>query len=384
MNSDPESEDKVEATFVLLKAAKKLESESRYWPATEKYVEAHKLLTVLAEEKNTEAASAKTNNDEISSSGIELEGTQQIAELYSSKADEYWKQSRRCLILAMEEEKKLDEQDDPPNIRDLLDDDQARDRNRSFSVLFSRIVEEEPPLEATQAQDKAATAPQPVANEGDLETRLTALNQSLPSDFKTVDERMSDVHKGMGKLGMSSIYTQPKSSYNAFEDEIEKSEDEQIDEILAQAKDEVTMDRMNRESSDTPITAQAVSAIGNDDSSLGDDSESGDSEGDELLDNDQLGMKTIHKKVVKAQMKLAELLALVDQARTKRVKEDMEEEEEIYKNDNGDAEDSDDEDSFREVQKHDVAFLMMTGKKKLKSAQRDLKKALAEWDDLIL
>ena len=40
---DPDlPKDKVEATFVLLEAAKKLESESRYWPATEKYIQAQK------------------------------------------------------------------------------------------------------------------------------------------------------------------------------------------------------------------------------------------------------------------------------------------------------------------------------------------------------
>jgi hypothetical protein len=136
--------------------------------------------------------------------------------------------------------------------------------------------------------------------------------------------------------------------------------------------------------------AAAAAAAGNnnddDDSSFGDDNDDDSESADDelLLDNDQLGMKTIHKKVVKAQVKLAELLALVDQARSKRAKEDKDEEDEIYKNNRDDDNDDDDDDSFREVQKHDVAFLMMTGKKKLKSAQRDLKKALAEWDDLIL
>lgn len=361
--------DKVEATFALLEAAKKLESESRYWPATEKYIQAQQFLALLAQEKRAEA-------DALDQNSSELEGTQQIATLYTSKADEYWKQSRKCLIQAMEEEKKLDEQDDPPNIRDLLDDDQAKARNASFAALFSRVIVQEPPCTAPQ---------QTVANAGDLESRLRALNQSLPSGFKTVDERLSDVHKGMGKLGMSSIYTEPKKSYTVFDDELEKSEDEQIEEIMAQAKDEVMVHNMNKETGcDGPETRAAVAAMRNtdedDDSSFGDSS---DSEGDELLDNDQLGMKLIHKKIVKAQAKIAELVTLLEKARSKRAKEDAEEQEDIYKNNGLDAE-SDDEDSFREVQKHDVAFLMMGGKKKLKSAQRDLKKALAEWEELIL
>ena len=361
---DPEIPgDRIEATFALLTAARKLEHVSKFWLATEKYVHAHTLLTLLAKEKRAEAeAMVNTGSD------TELETTRQVAKLYASQADEYWKKSRACLIKAMEEESTLES-------CDSLDDDQALARNRSFAALFSKPVEEA--VEAPLSEE-------PIEDADDLESRLTALNQSLPAGFKTVSERMQDVNAGLGKLGVSSVYTKPQT--NRFEDEMEKDEDEQIEEILAQAKDEVMMDNMGKEGGDTPNTTTITSSkkiVDDDDGSILDDSETDDSDGDELLDNDQMGMKTIHKKVVKAQAKLAELLSLVDKARTKRAKEDVDEEEEIYKN-NGHADDSSDEDSFQEVQKHDVAFLMMTGKKKLRSAQRDLKKALGEWEDLIL
>jgi len=362
---DPElPEDRVEATFALLTAARKLEHVSKFWLATEKYVHAHKLLTLLSEEKRAEAeVMGKTG------SKTELEATEQVAKLYASQADEYWKKSRACLIKAMEEESTLES-------CDSLDDDQARTRNQAFAALFSKPVEE--PVENVVLKE-------PIEDADDLESRLTALNQSLPAGFKSVSERMKDVNNGLGKLGVSSVYTQPQT--NRFEGEIEKDEDEQIEEILAQAKDEVMMDNMGREGGDAPdATARTITSkkiVDDDDGTSLDDSDSDDSEGDELLDNDQLGMKVIHKKVVKAQAKLTELLSLVDKARTKRAKEDADEEQEIYKN-NGGADDSSDEDSFQEVQKHDVAFLMMTGKKKLRSAQRDLKKALGEWEDLIL
>ncbi len=360
--SEPDlPEDRVEATFALLTAARKLESISDYWLATEKYVHAHKLLTFLAEEKNADLETLPQN---------EQEATQQIANLYASQADEYRRQSRKCLIKAMEKEHSN------PN-SDELNDDQARARNRSFAALFSKPIAE-PKASAPQ---ESPEPPQP----GDLESRLRALNQSLPSGFKSVSERMSDVNKGLGKLGVSSVYTQ--SNANRFEDEIEKDEDEQIEEILAQAQDEVMMDKMEKENASgedgaaIAIVKKSMDDDDDDGSTIG-HSESEHSEGDELLDNDQMGMKVIHKKVAKAQAKLAELAAMVQEARAKRAKEDADEEEEIYNAHNGDE--SDDEDSFREVQKNDVAFLMMTGKKKLRSAQRDLKKALAEWDDLIL
>jgi len=364
--SEPDlPEDRVEATFALLTAARKLESIGDFWLATEKYVQAHKLLTLLADEKNSEIETLPEHNQEA---------TQQVAKLYASQADEYWKQSRKCLIKAMEEE------NSDENCNEL-NDDQARARNRSFAVLFSKPTTEEPVAEAAVPEEDEAP-PQPE----DLESRLRALNQSLPSGFKSVSERMSDVNKGLGKLGVSSVYTQ--SNPNRFEDEIEKDEDEQIEEILAQAQDEVMMDKTEKENANGETGAATTiikKIIDDDDGSTIGDSDSEHSEGDELLDNDQMGMKVIHKKVAKAQAKLAELAAMVQEARAKRAKEDADEEEEIYNNNNNvDDDDSDDEDSFREVQKNDVAFLMMTGKKKLRSAQRDLKKALAEWDDLIL
>ena len=63
MTESDSSQDKVEATFALLAAAKKLESESDYWRATEKFVEAHHLLKILADEETAKAvqAAAKTS-----------------------------------------------------------------------------------------------------------------------------------------------------------------------------------------------------------------------------------------------------------------------------------------------------------------------------------
>ena len=344
--SSAEPEDKVEATFALLTAARKLESNSEYWLATEKYVRAHKLLVLLEEEKRKEVEDMTKNNTKAD----ELEGAQQIAKLYKSQAEEYWKQSRKCLLQAMEKE--LTKTCDEP-----LDDDQARARNSSFAALFSKPIEA-PPKEEPKADD--------------IESRLRALNQSLPSNFKSVQERMSDVNRGLGKLGVSSVYTQPQSSYNHLEDQLEKDEDEQIEEILAQAKDQVLMDKMNQDAPHTTTSQKPVDD--NDDSTIG-DSDSENSEDDLHLDNDQLGMKVIHKQVTKAQAKLMELLKFVEKAQTKRAKE--EEDEIDYNSD-------DDDEYFPEVQKHDVAFLMMNGKKRLRSAQRNLKKALDEWQDLIL
>lgn len=417
-DSGPSSEERVEKTFRLLQNAKKLESESNYWLATERFVEAHQLLKVLAEEENKKTVAVAVDgatSDETAAIG-ETEDTKQIAQLYASKADEYWKQSRHCLIQAMEQEKIHDEQEqEQKQQQHLLNDDQARARNNSFAVLFSRspIVVVADGRGSTQQllphipastndndidNDDTDTDNHHIEDHDDLEARLTALNQSLPSGFKTTDERMSEVNKGLNKLGLS-LYTQ-KQPFARFEDEVPKSEDEQIDDIIAQANDEATIDRLNRNSkfgrdendqNDNGTRNQLAGSSNNkeedndeddffsDDDD--DDDDSDNSEEDELLGDDQLAMKTIQKKVVKARIKLVELLALLDQARSKRAQDEIDEEEAIFKNDCDTSDEEDDDNG--DVQQHDVAFLMMTGKRKLKSAQRDMRKALIEWDDLV-
>ena len=86
-------------------------------------------------------------------------------------------------------------------------------------------------------------------------------------------------------------------------------------------------------------------------------------------------MKSIQKKVVKAQIKLAELLAILNEARSIKAKED-----DI---DDDDDKDSDDDSSFNDdIAKPDLAFSLLTSKIKLKGAQRDMRKALAEFDNI--
>lgn len=353
---------KVEQTFALLKDAKQHESQSDFWQATEKFVEAHYLLEALASEETEKAT----------------EETERISKLYAAKADEYRKQSRSCLIRAMEQEKKTDEEEKDGSVTAYactsLDDDQAKARNHAFSVLFSR------PIGTTVGAEIAQPGAEPnddenIENEDDLAARLRALNQSLPSEFKTTSERMSDVNKGLSKLGVSSVYTS-QTNHSRFEDELPKDEDEQIDEIIAQAKDEANAQNQQEDSSNH----KAKEEDDDDDFFSEDDDDDDDSEQDALLDDEELAIKTIQKRVIKAQVQLAELLALLDQARSKKAKDELDEDEAVYKNDD----DSDSDDSLRDVQQHDVAFLLLNGKRKLKSARRNMNKALDEWQDLSL
>jgi hypothetical protein len=80
-----------------------------------------------------------------------------------------------------------------------------------------------------------------------LEDRLMQLNKSLPQGFKTSDERMRDINRGLNRLGLSfysnadpAPTTSVTSSMQLSQSTI-KSESEQVDDLIAQAKDEATL-----------------------------------------------------------------------------------------------------------------------------------------------
>ena len=178
----PSPEDSVERAFELLKEAKALESSSEYWKASEIYVKAQQLLQSLADE------AAQTTSDQEN-----YEEQQQIAKLYSDKAQEYFSQSRQCLIQAMEQEKKQDDTADKtagPSCSSI-DDDQAKTRNQTFTTLFSR------PIAAAEVVPEVAQKDM-IDQQWSIEERLQELNKSLPSGFKTDDERIAEINLNSG------------------------------------------------------------------------------------------------------------------------------------------------------------------------------------------
>jgi len=164
------------------------------------------------------------NNNDNDKLEEEIKSIQNILHLYTSKANEYWKQSRHCLIKAMEQTINTDTDDYIDDTCDciLLDDNQARIRNYNFSLLFSRpidIVEVVIPDNPTSLSDEQpATKDDKDCNSNSildqqfsLEERLQNLNKTLLNVFKTTDERMSEVNKGLNKLGLS-LYSTHKTN----------------------------------------------------------------------------------------------------------------------------------------------------------------------------
>jgi hypothetical protein len=334
----------IEQVFGLLKDGKGFQSNSDYWNAADRFVQAQDMLQSLAEEN---------------SQGTEEE--QEIATLYEQQAREYLFQSRQCLIEAMSQERAVDE-DSPPD-QSLkcrsLSEKEAEMRTRTFAMLFSKFEKKILNAEAEDEDENINIDEQQCS----LEERLQELNASLPSDLKSSDERMNDINKGLNRLGLS-LYPQ-KEPFARFmkEEEPTKDEDEQIADVIAQAQDEVAVAQQFGEVS--KHLGKKSDGDDDDDFTESDDDDEEDEQGDELLEDEQLAMKAIRRKVVKAQTKLAQLVAYLDEVKTTKDKEDADE----------DLND-DDNDS---IEKPDYTTYLVSGKKKLRGARRDLKKALEEW-----
>jgi hypothetical protein len=147
---------------------------------------------------------------------------------------------------------------------------------------------------------------------------------------------------------------------------------------MAQAQDEVAFAKISSGQNEAAIKILAKDDDDDDDDdddiSVEDDDEC--RKQDEMLEDDQLAIKTIRKKMVKAQIKIAELVALLDEA---KVAMDA-----AYKDDEEEAKDCSAEKDKDDLATSDAAEFLVPGKKKLKSVQRDLRKAMEEWNDALL
>lgn len=328
-----DNEETIDNALAILKQGKEFEKEHQYWEAADRFVEGRRILKRLAEKQ-----SRVTEEDK------------QIASLYEEKAREYLQSSRKTLLEAMTRETEPDEKGE--DFYSNLTDEEAELRIRTFYTLFSRKVE------SKEAEKDV------IEQQWSIEERLQELNASLPSGFKTDQERMDSINRGLNRLGLS-LYTQ-KKPFERFQDTLPKSEEEQIEEIMAQAKDEVVFEQQfgGGGGSATAKTSSADDDFDDDDS----DDEI-DTDEDLKLEDDQLAIKHIRNQVVKAQTRLAELVALLDEAKT--AKDEEERDVERYDSDN-------------DIEKPSGDEFLASGKKKLRRAQRNLKKAMDEWKEALV
>ena len=92
-----------------------------------------------------------------------------------------------------------------------------------------------------------------------LEERLLELNASLPSGFKSESERMSNINWGLRALGPSSTIAtneKPKLDLCTFP----LSPEDQIVDIIAQAKDEARLESIKKNQSEKELSKQTKNA----------------------------------------------------------------------------------------------------------------------------
>jgi hypothetical protein len=338
MENKSSSKLNIELVFELIQEGKNARK-TDLWEAADKFVQARILLSQLAEEQPRSTEEEKA-----------------IADLYERQAWEYLGQSRDCLIEAMALEKERDEKEKSLFSSNLSEKD-AGTRIHSFLSLFSRN------LEAGEGEINESN----LESQMSIEDRLHALNASLPSGFKTSDERMLDINHGLNKLGIS-LYTQKQPFAGFIEDEIPKDEDEQVSDIIAQAQDEITFENKFSVGSDSKPTPTL--ATFDDDIEEADSDEEEEEEEDAFLNDDLITMKKIRRRTEKAQVKLAELVSLLDEARAAKEREDKEED---------DVDSSDDDGSSGVIAKPDSQTHLLSVKLKINGARRDLKRAMEDF-----
>lgn len=344
-NPSTESHDDMTARTIddalnLLKQGKTFEKEGKLWEAADQFIDGCRILQTLAQQQSTETEEGR-----------------QIFALYNEKSKEYTRQSRKNLLEAIKLEVEHDEKDEE-YYKNLKDDD-AELRIRVFSSLLGKTLERKDIEKETSEQLWS------------IEQRLQELNASLPSGFQTDEEKMDAINRGLNRLGLS-LYTQ-KRPFERFQDTLPKSDEEQIEDIIAQAEDEVAFEKkFGTGAGGTGATSAGQSGFVEVEATDSEDTDS-DSENDSTFDDEQILIKRIRKRISKCQVELSKLDALLDEAHAAKVDQARKDEDIAY--------DSDDDD---DVEKPSVEMYMTSGKKQLKHAQKHLNQASQIWNEALL
>ena len=256
----------LEQVFQSIEQGNTLHDEKKYWQAATAYADARRQLLQLGGDINDNESNHDDANDDAEAA--------RIRQLYQQQARDYLHKARETLLQALSAEDEADRKlplSDPTHVEQLVakkrqengkdddDDDSCLERLRLFAWLYSS---EEALVVAATSTNTSAEAPPVEEQQSSLEDRLRALNASLPQGVKTADERMRDLNKGLKHLGVSvpsqstTTTTKPQELFEANA----KSDIEQVEDIIAQAKDEVLMEQVHP-SSATTVTSSGSSGV---------------------------------------------------------------------------------------------------------------------------
>ena len=372
-NNSSDDGTSVEKVFDLIQQGKAQKGEGNHWEAAESFLEAYNLLTKLAanhknyEKGNEDHDTSKNPPASAPSEENENEDDEhaKIAKLYQDQSHEYFHRTRESLIAAMEQEIKHDQDTEqangsPRHLCFALEEDEISSRLRIFSTVFTKkmistwMQEDQMQFKQQQDDDDDGDNSRALQKQMSLEERLMELNANLPKEFKSSGERIQDLNSGMKRLGLG-MYTDDNKP-NPLKVEAPRSAAQQVEDIIAQAKDEVALLKHDGGGDDDHDDSISDNAPFSDDDD--DDSEA-------FLSDDVVELQNVAKirnQVAAAQAKLAELVALLD-----TIPAAADEKEEAELQENGDAKGAGS--SF------DPAY----GKKVLKDSRQSLHQALKLW-----
>lgn len=345
-----------ESAFLLIENGNAFQSCKNWWAASDSFVRATHILTHLAAD----------------AAGQESAEQKRISQLYDTKRYEYLGRARDCFVKALTSEAERDQErrnemvDTLHDARVLETDllcatistEEINKRLNTFAGLFAKS-NIKVKYEVGNGEDVMGegNTPKDVDEDGEtteksIEERLKDLNRSLPAGLKSSTQRMVDIDKGMRRLGLTSFTEQKR------EEVVEElDEDEQVEQILNQAKDEVLFEKNTEQDGKVQSTVDGKDSDRNEES----DNESSDSD-DTDLDRRILKVgsrKAAKEQIVQAQRKLAKIVALIDSKPDK------------YDGEFDDESETDQSEANIELERQ---ILM--------DAKKFLKKALVAWSDL--
>jgi hypothetical protein len=299
------SHELLEEAFSLIRTGNESKEHDHRWKAADMFWQASTILKQLGDgEGELKQPQGKDNPKQADEQA-------KILQLYKQQSIEYRKRSRHVLI---------------EELQDLTKNDRIVDKDNDNGMATSQRLDVFARIFAGRTVDRNVTAQTEHANadpklmeeqESSLENRLSQLNSLLPPNLKSEAERVRDLNRGLRRLGLSGIDdggTSGQQFQRSWVNDVlthvhNKSESEQVDEIIAQVQDHVALNpneyHTNHQEDDHVSMSSASSSSAASLQDIDDDSNEVDAPPPETC-------REIHAALISAQVHLAELIALLE------------------------------------------------------------------------
>jgi hypothetical protein len=299
--------ERLEEVFSLIRMGNESKEQNHRWKAANIFWQASTILKQLG----TAAGEGEQKQPKQGNGHPKEEEQAKILRLYQQQSIEYRQRSRHVLI---EELQDLTKNDTFVDITDNNDHEMTASQRLD---VFARIFAGQPENRVDVARTQDANDPKLIEEqESSLENRLSQLNSSLPANLKSEAERVRDLNRGLRRLGLSGIDDAGGTGGQQFQrnwvnDVLthvhNKSESEQVEDIIAQVQDHVALNPNEYHSTDPEEDHVSMSSA----ASLSSASQDVD-DSNEVDAPPPETCREIHAALISAQVHLAELIALFE------------------------------------------------------------------------